>query len=127
MLLNCNMPKMNPCKYSINSPLRVFLVLLGFTLFSGPSAFSQVEVLNGGFEFSKGYPSTSGLWQMMYDWTNAGSSTANPDFYHIDGNNGGAVSANTRTPLPSSASIDGTNGRASSADTMSSPLPSMPP
>jgi gliding motility-associated-like protein len=81
-------------------------VLLGFTLFAGPSAFSQVEVLNGGFEFSKGYPSTSGLWQMMYDWTNAGSSTANPDFYHMDGNNGGDL---PETPL---AIIDSYEGRA---------------
>jgi gliding motility-associated-like protein len=100
------MPKMNLCNNSTNSPPRVLLVLLGFIMFTGPTAFSQVEVLNGGFEICKGYPSSSGMWQMMNDWTNAGSATANPDFYHMDGNNGGDL---PETPM---AIIDSYQGRA---------------
>jgi gliding motility-associated-like protein len=57
---------------------------------------AQLEIVNGGFETNMGFPNESGMWELIYDWTNAGSSTANPDYYHEYGVDGGDL---PETPL----------------------------
>jgi gliding motility-associated-like protein len=57
---------------------------------------AQVYILNGGFELSETVPNESGQWQLMNNWTNAGSAIANPDYYHTFGYNGGDL---PETPL----------------------------
>ncbi|PCJ81288.1 MAG: hypothetical protein COA49_06130 [Bacteroidetes bacterium] len=72
-----------------------FLSILLITLFV-PKVYSQVYVLNGGFEFSETVPNESGQWELINSWTNAGSTIANPDYYHTFGYNGGDL---PETPL----------------------------
>ena len=60
------------------------------------TANAQLEVLNGGFETNIGFPSESGMLELVYDWSNAGSLTANPDYYHDYGVDGGDL---PETPL----------------------------
>lgn len=49
------------------------------------SALSQAQILNGSFEQVSSIPANMGQWQVVTGWTNAGSLTASPDFYHYDG------------------------------------------
>lgn len=69
-------------------------------------SYAQLEIINGSFEESVGLPSSSGMWDMLDGWTNTGSTSANPDFYHMDGINGGDL---PETPM---AFIDAYEGRA---------------
>ncbi len=82
------------------------LVFFGFAVIFPSSFFSQLEVINGGFEEFEGLPSNSGMLFLTDNWTNAGSMTANPDYYHMDGIAGGDL---PETPL---ATIDSYEGRA---------------
>ena len=66
-----------------------------YSIFSGTFS-AQVYILNGGFEISETVPNASGQWQLMNNWTNAGSAIANPDYYHTFGYNGGDL---PETPL----------------------------
>ena len=65
---------------------------------------SQLEIINGSFEDYSGLPSSSGMWNMMDGWSNAGSTTANPDYFHMDGVAGGDL---PETPLANINSFDG--------------------
>ena len=76
-------------------PTCVFLSVCVFLVFSG-SFSAQVYVLNGGFEISETVPNQSGQWELMNNWSNAGSAEANPDYYHTFGYNGGDL---PETPL----------------------------
>lgn len=51
------------------------------------SAYGQFA--NGGFEQYTGLPNDLGLWHFCHGWGNAGSLTAHPDYYHLDGSLGG--------------------------------------
>ena len=93
---------MNPLKITTS----ISAVILGFAFLIPSSSIAQLEIINGDFENYSGLPSTSGMWDMMDGWTNSGSTTANPDFYHMDGINGGDL---PETPM---AFIDAYNGRA---------------
>ncbi|HIB76416.1 MAG TPA: hypothetical protein EYN28_06460 [Flavobacteriales bacterium] len=81
-------------------------VCIVFIMFLAPNLYSQLQVLNGGFEFSKTVPNESGQWELINSWTNAGSEIANPDYYHTFGYNGGDL---PETPL---AYIQAYNGYA---------------
>ena len=50
----------------------------------GLSAHGQT-VVNGSFEQSSALPAISGQWNLLEGWTNAGSATSDPDFYHLSG------------------------------------------
>ena len=82
----------NPSKKLIS----IFLLMLGFTLLTTETSHAQVQIINGSFENYQGLPSSSGMWNMMDGWSNSGSFTANPDFYHMDGVEGGNL---PETPL----------------------------
>ncbi|MEY3399377.1 MAG: hypothetical protein RL220_1971 [Bacteroidota bacterium] len=45
----------------------------------------QAQLVNQSFETCSTLPSTTGQWQLVPGWTNAGSSTASPDYYHYLG------------------------------------------
>jgi gliding motility-associated-like protein len=92
----------NPSKITIS----ITALILGFALVSPLSSSAQLEVVNGDFENYTGLPSSSGMWDMMDGWTNSGSTTANPDYFHMDGVNGGDL---PETPM---AFIDAYKGRA---------------
>ncbi|MBM55992.1 MAG: hypothetical protein CMB32_05495 [Euryarchaeota archaeon] len=92
----------NPSKKLIS----IFLLMLGFTLLTTETSHAQVQIINGSFENYQGLPSSSGMWNMMDGWSNSGSFTANPDFYHMDGVDGGNL---PETPL---AFVDAYEGRA---------------
>ena len=86
--------------------LCIAILFFGFAVFYPSSYFSQLEIINGGFEDYLGLPSNSGMLHLTDNWTNSGSLTANPDYYHMDGLNGGDL---PETPL---ATIDAYDGRA---------------
>ena len=105
MLLNCNVMMMKTHILSTNALLRSVagaVVCLAFSI----SSQAQVEVLNGGFELNSGLPYESGMWELMNDWSNAGSESANPDYYHMFGTAGGDL---PETPM---AFTEVYNGRA---------------
>ena len=90
----------NHCKISINA----MVVALVFSMFFPNTLSSQLEIINGSFEDYSGLPSSSGMWNMMDGWSNAGSTTANPDYFHMDGVDGGDL---PETPLANINSYDG--------------------
>jgi gliding motility-associated-like protein len=47
------------------------------------SGFAQI--LNPDFEIASAYPTTTGQWQVLQGWNNAGSTLASPDYYHYFG------------------------------------------
>ena len=102
MVVNCHMVQTNPLKFTTS----ITTVILGFAFLISSSLQAQLGIVNGDFEDYYGLPNSSGMWDMMDGWTNTGSSTANPDFYHMDGINGGDL---PETPM---AFIDAYNGRA---------------
>lgn len=63
--------------------LVITLVLLFTTV-----ANSQF-VVNGSFESYTGLPNTVGMWELVPNWSNAGSVSSHPDYYHLDGIAGG--------------------------------------
>ncbi len=83
-----------------------FILGVVFSIMSVVSVGAQVYVINGGFEFSETVPNQTGQWDLIHNWTNAGSSSANPDYYHSFGYNGGDL---PETPL---AYIEAYNGYA---------------
>jgi len=46
------------------------------------SGFSFAQLVNGGFETCSSYPSSTGQWQVVQGWNNAGSLVASPDYFH---------------------------------------------
>ena len=89
-------PKTNINK--INHAIKAMYVFLCVCvcLVSSGSFSAQVYVLNGGFEISETVPNQSGQWELINNWSNAGSAIANPDYYHTFGYNGGDL---PETPL----------------------------
>lgn len=83
-----------------------FIVSVVFSIISAVSINAQVFVINGGFEFSETVPNQTGQWDLIHNWTNAGSLSANPDYYHSFGYNGGDL---PETPL---AYVEAYNGYA---------------
>ena len=77
-----------------------------FSIISVVYIDAQVYVINGGFEFSETVPNQTGQWDLIHNWTNAGSLSANPDYYHSFGYNGGDL---PETPL---AFVEAFNGYA---------------
>ncbi|MGB1076059.1 MAG: gliding motility-associated C-terminal domain-containing protein [Flavobacteriales bacterium] len=55
----------------------------------GIHPMSSQSILNGSFEQMDAPPNNSGQWSLVQHWTNAGSATADPDAYHLDGSLGG--------------------------------------
>jgi gliding motility-associated-like protein len=45
------------------------------------------QLVNGSFESSTEYPTTTGQWQLVSGWNNAGSLVSTPDFFHYLGSN----------------------------------------
>ena len=80
MVVNCHMVQTNTLKFTTS----ITLVILGFAFLISSSLQAQLEIVNGDFEDYSGLPNSSGMWDMMDGWTNTGSNTANPDFYHMD-------------------------------------------
>ena len=108
-LLNCSVMIMLKSQTSPTKPLfRSTKFILGamFLIITAVSMNAQVFVINGGFEFSETIPNQTGQWDLIYNWTNAGSSSANPDYYHSFGYNGGDL---PETPL---AYVEAYNGYA---------------
>ena len=93
-----------PTKCFLSSIKRMACVVLSFI--SVVTINSQVYVINGGFEFSETVPNQTGQWDLIHNWSNAGSATANPDYYHAFGYNGGDL---PETPL---AYVEAYNGYA---------------
>ncbi|MBL7942976.1 MAG: gliding motility-associated C-terminal domain-containing protein [Flavobacteriales bacterium] len=58
-----------------------YFVLL--VLLSPLTGFGQLN--NGGFESNTGYPGSTGQWQLVPGWNNAGSASASPDYFHYMG------------------------------------------
>ncbi|MBL0316290.1 MAG: gliding motility-associated C-terminal domain-containing protein [Flavobacteriales bacterium] len=63
-----------------------------FAIFFCCAVASQAQILNGSFEQFSAIPANMGQWQVVNGWTNAGSLTGSPDFYHYNGS--------TATDLP---------------------------
>lgn len=74
------MIELNPVKKSISFLISALLV---------SSLFGQVK--NGGFETCSAYPTQLGQVELLNGWTNAGSSTSSPDFYHYAGGLAGDI------------------------------------
>lgn len=49
------------------------------------SSFGFSQIVNPNFEVASAYPTTTGQWQVLQGWSNAGSTTASPDYYHYFG------------------------------------------
>jgi hypothetical protein len=92
----------NKTKHAIKAMSMVLCV--GVSLVLSGSFSAQVYVLNGGFEISETVPNQSGQWELMNNWTNAGSAIANPDYYHTFGYNGGDL---PETPLAYVSAYEG--------------------
>lgn len=45
----------------------------------------SAQIVNGGFENNTGIPTNLGQWQVVQGWTNSGSLTSSPDYFHING------------------------------------------
>ena len=91
-----NSPKPNIIKIKLAFKTTALIVCVGVSLIFSDTLSAQVYILNGGFEISETVPNQSGQWELMNNWTNAGSATANPDYYHTFGYNGGDL---PETPL----------------------------
>lgn len=46
-------------------------------------------LVNGSFESYTGLPNNVGMWELVPGWSNAGSISSHPDYYHLDGSLGG--------------------------------------
>ena len=66
---------------------------LGAVLVDG---VGQVRINNRSFEVSEGLPTATGQFGLLDSWGNAGSLSASPDFYHIEGQGAGDL---PQTPL----------------------------
>jgi gliding motility-associated-like protein len=66
---------------------------------------SQNLVSNGGFEYYMGLPQNLGDWSNCQNWTNAGSQTATPDYFH---EGGGQAADLPETPV---AMVDANTGK----------------
>ena len=53
------------------------------------SQTAQAQLVNPGFENATAMPVAPGMWHLLPGWTNAGSGSATPDFFHLDGALGG--------------------------------------
>jgi gliding motility-associated-like protein len=66
----------------------------------------DAQIVNPNFEIASAYPSTTGQWQVLQGWNNAGSSLASPDYYHYFGSSQADV---PETPM---AMVDPAEGQA---------------
>ena len=53
------------------------------------SQATHAQLVNPGFEDATAMPVAPGMWHLLPGWTNAGSGSATPDFFHLDGALGG--------------------------------------
>lgn len=53
------------------------------------STEAQSQLVNPGFEQSTAMPVAPGMWNLLPGWSNAGSGSSSPDFFHLDGALGG--------------------------------------
>lgn len=58
-------------------------------LMGAGNAASGQTIVNGSFEQMASPPNNSGQWSLVPSWSNAGSSLADPDAFHLDGSAGG--------------------------------------
>ena len=49
----------------------------------------KAQLVNPGFEEATAMPAAPGMWHLLPGWSNAGSGSATPDFFHLDGTLGG--------------------------------------
>ena len=70
----------------------------------GLTSLGQSRVLNGGFENYSALPNATGQFDLVDDWTNAGSTIASPDFYHLMGEGAGDL---PQTPLAKVSPFEG--------------------
>ena len=75
------------CCIEFTAVKKLLSVLCSALLFTGLSA----QVKNGGFESCSAYPTQLGQVSLLSGWTNAGSSTSTPDFYHYAGGLAGDI------------------------------------
>ncbi|MFM9984096.1 MAG: gliding motility-associated C-terminal domain-containing protein [Flavobacteriales bacterium] len=87
--------------------LRHAILLLFVSLgFGQMQAQTALQIVNGGFESYSTLPSGMGQWNLTYQWGNAGSATAAPDYYHYLS---GPASDIPETPM---AIVDASDGDA---------------
>ena len=72
-----NSPKPNIIKIKLAFKTTALIVCVGVSLIFSGTLSAQAYILNGGFEISETVPNQSGQWELMNNWTNAGSSLAN--------------------------------------------------
>ena len=65
------------------------LVWLLAAMWLGVCGGIQGQMVNAGFEQSTAMPSAPGMWHVLPGWGNAESTSATPDFFHLDGALGG--------------------------------------
>ncbi len=77
-----------------------------FLLFAAlvPAASAHAQLANGSFETYTDLPNTVGMWELVPGWTNAGSLSSHPDYYHLDGTQGGDL---PETPVAEVAPYEG--------------------
>lgn len=69
------------------------------------AAVTNAQLLvNGSFESYTGLPNNVGMWGLVPGWSNAGSLSSHPDYYHLDGSQGGDL---PETPVGEVAPYDG--------------------
>lgn len=64
------------------------------------------QIVNPDFEIASAYPTTTGQWQVLQGWNNAGSTLGSPDYYHYFGSSQADV---PETPM---AIVDPAEGQA---------------
>lgn len=67
--------------------MKYFLSIFALILGSACAA----QIVNGNFETSLSIPSTVGQFYLADGWSNAGSGTSTPDYYHYFGGTGGDI------------------------------------
>ena len=68
------------------------------------SQTAQAQLVNPGFENATAMPVAPGMWHLLPGWTNAGSGSATPDFFHLDGALGGDL---PETPIALVEPVEG--------------------
>ncbi|MAC17721.1 MAG: hypothetical protein CMC97_05430, partial [Flavobacteriales bacterium] len=72
--------------HAINHSYRDFGLVTAMVLIA---LVGKAQLVNAGFEESTAMPSAPGMWHLLPGWTNAGSGSSTPDFFHLDGTLGG--------------------------------------
>ena len=71
------------------SPWNVAAVSVVLTWALSVPSEANAQLVNPGFEQSTAMPVAPGMWNLLPGWSNAGSGSSSPDFFHLDGALGG--------------------------------------